>query len=472
MANTPTIKEIFVTDVNGFNVEYSNRTSDFVQSDEHWWQTAMEEGINISEPEFDPSAGVFAVDVAMRIEDAGEPVGVLKAALDVALVQSIANRFTGTNDNYDVAILDADGRLLAETSSGNEPSHIMNSAYVLADAVYSNARIAEALAPNADELHPNGFSIDEEFVGGYANVEEQLAAMRSDMDRDVRAFGWTVIVEQPSEVAFAALAPIRNLIAFGGAAAVGFAALLAGAHAQTLSPGPDTGGDLRRQPLRLRQKRFEQLRDDTIRPVGHGENALVTVEAVEEVALHVAMARRHLGPEGRQSSPATPDRGHVRGSFLVQTSTGLLDQVVSLVGELVLARNQMAQNVEDGKEVETQTLTHITTALQEQALRTRMQRIGSAWKSLPRAVRDVSKVAGKKARLEMVGEGLADSMPPGIHGYDHARVRPLRVGPDFDNRSRVGQIRLVQWIERTCGNRQGTVNRVGARIGTDRVAFT
>ena len=211
VANTPTIKEIFVTDVNGFNVEYSNRTSDFVQSDEHWWQTAMEEGINISEPEFDPSAGVFAVDVAMRIEDAGEPVGVLKAALDVALVQSIANRFTGTNDNYDVAILDADGRLLAETSSGNEPSHIMNSAYVLADAVYSNARIAEALAPNADELHPNGFSIDEEFVGGYANVEEQLAAMRSDMDRDVRAFGWTVIVEQPSEVAFAALAPLEGL---------------------------------------------------------------------------------------------------------------------------------------------------------------------------------------------------------------------------------------------------------------------
>ena len=90
----------------------------------------------------------------------------------------------------------------------------------------------------------------------------------------------------------------------------------------------------------------------------------------------------------------------------VRIDLGLLDQVVSLVGELVLARNQMAQNVEDGKEVETQTLTHITTALQEQALRTRMQRIGSAWKSLPRAVRDVSKVAGKKARLEMVGEGI------------------------------------------------------------------
>ena len=101
-----------------------------------------------------------------------------------------------------------------------------------------------------------------------------------------------------------------------------------------------------------------------------------------------------------------PSGGGGGAAESIRIDLGLLDQVVSLVGELVLARNQMAQNVEDGKEVETQTLTHITTALQEQALRTRMQRIGSAWKSLPRAVRDVSKTAGKKARLEMVGEGI------------------------------------------------------------------
>ena len=211
VANTPVIQEIFMTDVNGFNVEYSNRTSDFVQYDEEWWQIAMNEGLDISEPEFDPSAGVFAVDIAMRIEDAGEPVGVLKAALDVALVQSISDRFTGTADGLNVAILDADGRFLAETSSGHEPSHIMNTAYVAADAVFSNARIAEALAPNADELHPDGFSIDDEWVGGYGSVGDQLVDLRDSMANDLRAFDWTVVVEQPSEVAFAALAPLEGL---------------------------------------------------------------------------------------------------------------------------------------------------------------------------------------------------------------------------------------------------------------------
>ncbi len=120
----------------------------------------------------------------------------------------------------------------------------------------------------------------------------------------------------------------------------------------------------------------------------------LSTEITETVAAAVTEAEKPA--PGGGSAPAES----------IRIDLGLLDQVVSLVGELVLARNQMAQNVEDGKEVETQTLTHITTALQEQALRTRMQRIGSAWKSLPRAVRDVSKTSGKKARIEMVGEGI------------------------------------------------------------------
>ena len=123
----------------------------------------------------------------------------------------------------------------------------------------------------------------------------------------------------------------------------------------------------------------------------------------EDLPLVVADAVADAVTEAEKPSAAASGSAPAES---VRIDLGLLDQVVSLVGELVLARNQMAQNVEDGKEVETQTLTHITTALQEQALRTRMQRIGSAWKSLPRAVRDVSKVAGKKARLEMVGEGI------------------------------------------------------------------
>ncbi|MDG1086433.1 MAG: hypothetical protein P8P20_01750, partial [Acidimicrobiales bacterium] len=46
VASTPAFKEIFLTDVNGYNVDYSNRTSDFVQSDKGWWERAMTTGLD------------------------------------------------------------------------------------------------------------------------------------------------------------------------------------------------------------------------------------------------------------------------------------------------------------------------------------------------------------------------------------------------------------------------------------------
>lgn len=38
------ISEIIITDPNGFNVAYSSTPSDFVQSDEQWWQIGSKEG--------------------------------------------------------------------------------------------------------------------------------------------------------------------------------------------------------------------------------------------------------------------------------------------------------------------------------------------------------------------------------------------------------------------------------------------
>ena len=51
-------KEIFFTDKHGFNVAFSNKTSDFIQSDESWWQVAWAQGIFIGDIEHDVSAGV------------------------------------------------------------------------------------------------------------------------------------------------------------------------------------------------------------------------------------------------------------------------------------------------------------------------------------------------------------------------------------------------------------------------------
>jgi len=211
VASTPAFKEIFLTDVNGYNVDYSNRTSDFVQSDEGWWERAMTTGLDISEPEFDASAEVFAVNIAIRLEDEGKPVGVLKAALDMNVVQIITDRFADGIDGYDIAIVDNAGRFLAETSSGHSDDHIMNLNFLASDSAVSTPLVREVFAPNASELHADGFSLSDDGVAGFAHVDQALSSLRSERGTQLNGFGWTVIVEQPAAIAFSALTPLEGL---------------------------------------------------------------------------------------------------------------------------------------------------------------------------------------------------------------------------------------------------------------------
>ena len=91
----------------------------------------------------------------------------------------------------------------------------------------------------------------------------------------------------------------------------------------------------------------------------------------------------------------------------IRVDVRLLDRLVTLVSELVLARNQIVQHVGSGEAAmlpaSAQRLNLITTELQEEIMKTRMQPIGSLWKKLPRQVRDVAAACGKSVRIEMEG---------------------------------------------------------------------
>ena len=91
----------------------------------------------------------------------------------------------------------------------------------------------------------------------------------------------------------------------------------------------------------------------------------------------------------------------------IRVDVNLLDKVMNLVGELVLARNQVLQftsNQKDPAFLNTaQRLNLITTELQEGVMKTRMQPIGNVWNKFPRIVRDLANSAGKSVRLEMEG---------------------------------------------------------------------
>jgi two-component system, chemotaxis family, sensor kinase CheA len=91
----------------------------------------------------------------------------------------------------------------------------------------------------------------------------------------------------------------------------------------------------------------------------------------------------------------------------IRVDVNLLDKLMNLVGELVLARNQILQYTASQKDSAflgtAQRLNLITTELQEGVMKTRMQPIGNVWNKFPRVVRDLSLQFGKQVRVEMEG---------------------------------------------------------------------
>ncbi len=92
----------------------------------------------------------------------------------------------------------------------------------------------------------------------------------------------------------------------------------------------------------------------------------------------------------------------------IRVDVGLLDKVMNLVGELVLARNQILQFANRMKDTgflaASQRLNLITTELQEGVMKTRMQPIGNIWGQFPRTVRDVALGCHKEVAIEMEGK--------------------------------------------------------------------
>ena len=122
---------------------------------------------------------------------------------------------------------------------------------------------------------------------------------------------------------------------------------------------------------------------------------------------------RHLGEilveEGAVKSSDVVEALHVQqaarahsnaADSTIRVDVGLLDKLMNLVGELVLARNQIIQftnSSEDSSLLATsQRLNLLTTEIQAGVMKTRMQPIGNIWSKLPRTVRDLALACGKE----------------------------------------------------------------------------
>ncbi len=104
----------------------------------------------------------------------------------------------------------------------------------------------------------------------------------------------------------------------------------------------------------------------------------------------------------------TPAKESAVAAKSIRVNVDLLEELMNMVSELVLTRNQLLQilRMQDESDFAAplQRLNHVTSELQEGVMQTRMQPVGNAWAKLPRIIRDLSLELGKSIELQMLGE--------------------------------------------------------------------
>lgn len=153
----------------------------------------------------------------------------------------------------------------------------------------------------------------------------------------------------------------------------------------------------------------------TTSPSHQAESSAVS-DTEDELAKMFEEASASYSSQGTESptlsQPQTLVGDETKKADLAETALRvditLLNKLMNLVGELVLARNQILQfsKYKDDNDfaATSQKLNLITSELQEGVMRTRMQPIGNILNKFPRVVRDVALTCGKQVTLTIQGK--------------------------------------------------------------------
>ena len=110
----------------------------------------------------------------------------------------------------------------------------------------------------------------------------------------------------------------------------------------------------------------------------------------------------------RQAAPAADKHPASEAETTVRVDTARLDEIMNMVGELVLVRNRLVRlGLNSGDEAMSKAVSNldvVTADLQTAVMKTRMQPIKKVFGRFPRLVRDLARQLKKEINLELVGE--------------------------------------------------------------------
>ena len=174
--------EIFFTESNGFNIAFSNPTSDFVQRGEGWWENSKAIGQAVDEPEFDVSANAVVVAISEAVKDpqTGEFLGVIKTGIPVTELNSnIATYLSaGLRQSQTVQVVDSEaGSLMTTmTSQGSDPEN---------QEVIGGEPILTVAKTLRDSVQNSGFSLEQlkqslQGIANFGNISIQQKEIFSE----------------------------------------------------------------------------------------------------------------------------------------------------------------------------------------------------------------------------------------------------------------------------------------------------
>jgi GAF domain-containing protein len=183
--------EVFVTDQYGANVAATNRTSDYYQADETWWQAAYHNGQGsayIGQPELDDSSHTVGLIVAVPVYARGtrEAVGVLRTTFDLKVLDD-ALRVGTMGETGSVHLVLPNNKMLHSEEHGEQEEM---------DVTLLN----QLRAMPEDYL-----TVDFEGVPSLVSKADIVSGQANEADEAIAKLNWLIVVQQPQTDAFQAV---------------------------------------------------------------------------------------------------------------------------------------------------------------------------------------------------------------------------------------------------------------------------
>ncbi len=182
--------ELFITDRYGGLVAATNRTSDYYQADEDWWQAAFDGGQGnayIGQPEFDESSATFGLIMGVPIyaHNSREVVGILRSTYRMTVVTDLlASAHLGQTGRADLYL--PDGHTLSMAGTSLIPADPNTLAQLQASATVDYARFT---------------------YEGEPSLVSQAPVRAITENPVVDNLGWTLVLHQEEQEA---LAPVET----------------------------------------------------------------------------------------------------------------------------------------------------------------------------------------------------------------------------------------------------------------------